>query len=94
MTNGMARSEETIWRKIEDETVIIKDDGLSVHMLNKTASHIWEMCNGDCGPDEISASLCERFDISFEEARVDVIEVIGKLEQMGLLKQVEEVAGL
>jgi hypothetical protein len=93
MTNGMARSEETIWRKIEDETVIIKDDGLSVHMLNKTASHIWEMCNGDCGPDEIAASLCERFHISFEEARVDVIEVMGELEQMGLLKQVEEVAG-
>jgi hypothetical protein len=93
MKNGMTRSEETIWRKIDDQMVVIKDDGLSVHVLNKTASHIWEMYNGDCGPDEIAASLCERFDISFEEARVDVIDVIGNLEQLGLLKQVEEVAG-
>ena len=93
MENRLARVEGIIWRKIGDEVVVIKDDGLSVHVLNKTAAHIWEMCNGDCGPDDITASLCERFDVSFDEGSVDVKNVIEKLEEKGLLKQAEEVAG-
>jgi len=89
----IARSEDIIWRRIEDETVVITDDGLSVHVLNKTATHVWELCDGTCGPDEITASLCDRFDVSFEEANADVKDIIAKLEQMGLLKQAMEVPG-
>ena len=91
MENGIARAEDIIWRKIGDDIVVIRDDGLSVHVLNKTAGHIWEMCNGDCGPDEISASLCERFEVTFGEASADVKDIIGKMEETGLLKQAEEV---
>lgn len=93
MQNGIARTEDIIWRKIGDEIVVIKDDGLSVHVLNKTAAHIWEMCNGDCGPVEIAASLCEQFDVTSAEAKVDVSDIIEKLAQIGILKQPEEVTG-
>ncbi|MFC1893828.1 PqqD family protein [Chloroflexota bacterium] len=91
--NRIARVEDIIWRQIGDEIVVIKDDGLSLHVLNTTAAHIWEMCNGDCGPDEIASSLCERFDVSLGEANVDVKDIIEKLEQLGLLRRVEEVTG-
>jgi hypothetical protein len=91
MGSQIARAEDIIWRRVEDETVVITDDGLSVHVLNKTATYIWELCDGSCGPDEITASLCERFDVSSEEANADVKDIIAKLEQMGLLKRAAEV---
>ena len=88
-----AMADNVIWRKIEDEVVAIKDDGLSVHVLNKTAAHIWEMCDGNCKPDAIAASLCERFDVTFEEASADVRDIVEKFKEIGLLKLPEEVTG-
>jgi hypothetical protein len=91
MENRIAMAEDTIWRRIGEEIVVIKDDGLSTHVLNKTAAHIWEMCNGNCRSDEIADSLSKCFDVSLEEASVDVKDMIDKLEQLGLLKWVEGV---
>ena len=89
----VARAEDTIWRRIGDEIVVIKDDGLATHVLNKTSAFIWEMCDGKCGIDEITRGLCERFDVSFEVALADVKEIIEKLIQIGIMNQVEEMAG-
>ena len=86
----LARAEDTIWREIDDEIVVIKDDGMAVHVLNKTAARIWEMCDGERGIDEITAHLCERFDVSLEEARADVREIVEKLTQIGIMNQIEE----
>ena len=89
----VVKTEDIIWRRIGDEIVVIKDDGLSTHVLNKTAAHIWEMCDADCGLDEIVASLCERFDVNQEVASADIKEVVEKLAQIGILDTVEEAEG-
>ena len=93
MSDRVAWADSVIWRRIDDEVVIITDDGISLHKLNKTAAHIWEMCNGDHQLDEIAASLCERFDVSLEEAAADVLETTRQLEGIALLKRLEEVKG-
>jgi len=94
MTVGrIVQAEDVIWRRIGDEIVVIKDDGLATHVLNKTAAFIWEMCDGKCGIDEITSRLCKRFDVSFEEASTDVREIIEKLIELGIMNQIEETAG-
>ncbi len=90
MANRIAQSTDVIWRRIGDEVVVIKDDGLSTHVLNKTAAFIWESCNGGHNVDEITSKLCERFDVSLETARADIIEITGKLMQVGIMNQIEE----
>jgi hypothetical protein len=92
MMSRVAQAEDIIWRRIGDEIVVIKDDGLSTHVLNKTAAWIWEMCDGKREIDEITSQLCERFDVSFEEAHADVEEIIEKLTQVGIINQIEETA--
>ena len=91
--NRVAQAEDVIWRRIGDEIVVIKDDGLATHVLNKTAAFVWEMCEGSCGIDEIAAHLHERFDVSFEEAHADVREIIEKLLEIGIMNQIEETTG-
>ena len=86
MSDQLVKTEDIIWRRIGDEVVIMKDDGLSVNVLNKTAAMIWELCSGSKTPDEIAQALCERFEVAFDEAIVDVRETITKLEKMGLLQ--------
>jgi hypothetical protein len=87
MKSAIVRNEDIIWRKIEDKIVLIGKDGLAIHVLNKTAAHIWDLCDGAHSPDEIAANLCERFDVPPEEANADVREAISKLEGMGLLER-------
>jgi hypothetical protein len=86
MGKYIAQSKDVIWRRIEDDIVIIKDGGLSTHVLNKTAAFIWEMCDGRSGIDEIAAKICERFEVSYQEAHADVDATIKTLSKASVLK--------
>jgi hypothetical protein len=86
--NKIMKADDIIWRRIGDDVVIIKDDGLATHVLNKTAAYIWELCDGNRGIDEIVASLCERYDVSTEEARMDTMETIENLTKAGIIKYI------
>lgn len=88
MADKMIKAEDIIWRRIGDEVVVIKDNGLSTHILNKTATLIWEMCDGKRSIDEIAASLFDRFDVSLEEARADTRETIENLTKAGIIKYI------
>lgn len=89
MVSRLVQAEDVIWRRIGEEIVVIKDDGLATHVLNKTAAFIWEMCDGGCGIDEITTRLCERFDVSSEEASADVREITEKLMHLGIMNRIE-----
>ena len=39
----VSQAKDVIWRHIGDEIVVIKEDGLSLHVLNQTAACIWDM---------------------------------------------------
>ena len=91
MDNRLNRAEDVIWRRIEDEIVVITSDGLSLHVLNRTAAQIWEMCDGAHSPEDITAGLCERFDATPEEVTEDVQDTLDKLEGLGLVRRTEEI---
>jgi hypothetical protein len=86
MAKCVTQSKDVIWRRIGDDIVVIKEDGLSTHVLNKTAAFIWEMCDGKCGIDEIAVKLCEHFDVSYAEAHADVDATVKVLTNVSILK--------
>jgi hypothetical protein len=83
----LTRAEDVIWRRVDDKIVVIKDDGLAIHVLNKTAAMIWEMYDGERSVDEIAQQLVERFEVPFDEACRDIEEIVEKLIKIGLMKQ-------
>lgn len=90
MVRRVSQADNVIWRRIGDDIVAIKDDGGSMHVLNKTAAFVWERCNGERNVDEIASQLCEHFDVSLEEAQADTREIVEKLTQVGIMNQIEE----
>ena len=87
MTEGRPkRAKNLVYREIDNEILVTKGDGSELHILNKTAARIWEMCNGDLGPDEIAAKLCERYKVSPKQASIDVREALAKMNEFGLLE--------
>jgi methyltransferase-like protein len=88
MKKQLARVDGIISRKVGDEVAIIvmEDDNNTLHILNKTAAHIWEMCDGKHDAEDIAVSLNERFEVTLEKARTDVDATIDKLEKLKVLK--------
>lgn len=79
------QNKEAIWRRIGDTVVVIKEDGLSSHVLNKTAAFIWELCDGKIDVREIARRVHQHFDVSLEIAESDVQRIIKELTTAGIM---------
>jgi len=73
-------------RRVEGEMVVLDRREEFIHQFNRTASYIWEHCNGLATPDEISQALCEAFDVDFSTAQKDVLATLEQLRRAKLLE--------
>ncbi|TFH44445.1 MAG: PqqD family protein [ANME-2 cluster archaeon] len=68
------RSEDLVWRMIDNKVVIMNSNGKEIHSLNNVGSIIWELSDGAKNFEEIAVLILERFETSIETARIDVLE--------------------
>jgi hypothetical protein len=79
------QKKDVIWRRVGDTIVVIKEDGLSSHTLNKTAAFIWELCDGSLDINDIANRIHERFEVSLELAKFDTEKIINRLTRAGIM---------
>lgn len=84
--NRLKKSEDLVWRVINEEIVIMTSDGREIHNLNRVGSAIWELSDGAKNINEIVSLICERFNIPFETAHLDVLEFGSQLVDKKLLE--------
>jgi hypothetical protein len=73
-------------RIVEGETVILDRPGGLIHQLNRTASYIWDRCDGQSTLVEIGQQLVEAFDVDAKTAADDVAAIVGQLRRLNLLE--------
>jgi len=88
----ITKAEDIISRRVGDDVVVIKDEGQALYILNKTAAFIWDLVDGKSGIDDIVGKLCERFEVTPEEAREDVKKIIKVLTKMGIITYNKELS--
>lgn len=88
-TDNVTRGENVIWRQIDDEIVVVSDDGQTLCTLNKTATLVWLMLDGTRDIEAITTDICERFNISFKDAYNDVSIIIDGFVQTGIASKSE-----
>jgi len=71
---------------VDGETVVLDRREEVVHQFNKTASYIWQRCNGLCTPEDITDGLCQVFEVDFRTAHRDVLVTVDKFQQAKLLE--------
>lgn len=54
---------------------------------NETANYIFKLLQKEQTVDSIVSAMTERYDASEEEIRADVIEIIAKLDEFGILEK-------
>lgn len=80
-----SRSEDLVWRKIDEEIVILTEDGRSIHTLDKVGGVIWELVDGTKSVQDIATLICDRFDVSPETAQADVLEFCRELADKSII---------
>lgn len=76
-------------RLVDGEIVVLDRQQGLIHQLNKTASYIWEQCNGQRTAAVIAHQVCEVFEVEEPTALTDVLEILKTLQDLKLLEKIE-----
>jgi hypothetical protein len=72
-------------RLVEGELIILDRDRDLIHQFNKTATFIWEHCDGHESAAEIANAVCENFEVDEPTAIKEVIETLERLRDLELI---------
>ncbi len=72
-------------RAIDDETIIVNDQGDRLHTLNRTGSFIWKQIDGEASLGKILENLCAEYDVPPRSAEDDLLKYIGELAEKGIV---------
>jgi len=72
-------------RLVEGELVVLDREHQLIHQFNKTATFIWEHCDGQLSAIEIANAVCETFEVDESTAFKEVIETLEKLRDLELI---------
>lgn len=85
---NMRLSKDFLAHDTGDEVVLVPTGRAEFSGLlrgNKTLGAILELLHAETTPEEITARMCERFDVAPEVARRDVDKVVAQLREIGAI---------
>ena len=73
-------------RVVEGEAVVLDRVQGLVHQMNKTATFIWQRCDGSHSSKDIADQLVAAFELSPAEAEKNVTAAIAEIQKLHLLE--------
>jgi methyltransferase-like protein len=92
MNKSYKRNEDFVYRKIENETILVPiknnvgDMGCSYN-LNEVGAFVWENLDGEKTLDDLKDMVTEEFDVSVNDTETDLYEFINDLEEIDAIHQ-------
>jgi hypothetical protein len=80
------RVEGLPFQTIEGKVLVVVPRSQAIHMLNETASRLWDLLEKGDTVDGLVGTLCREYDVATETARRDVEEAVGEMRQKGLVE--------
>lgn len=77
-------------RLVDGEMVVLDRPHGFIHQLNRTATFIWEQCDGEHTAAEIASHMCENFEVDPTTALNDVIQILNELRKLALVNNGEQ----
>lgn len=73
------------YQKLNDEVLVVDPKTREVHLLNATATRIWDLLEMPRTTEQLLATLTEEFDAAPEALRADVEVLLAELGSKGLV---------
>lgn len=80
------RRADVTTRDTNGETLVLDRKHEEVHQLNRTASYVWHLCDGQASVAEIAVSMAREFGKEPGEVEHDVAELIRQFSALRLLE--------
>jgi hypothetical protein len=77
--------EETAYRIINGEAVVVNLKESTFHTLNPVATFIWEQADGRIKAGQMIEKICQEFEVDWHIAEKDCLEFLGELINKGLV---------
>ena len=86
------RNEDFVYRKIENETILVPiknnvGDMGCIYNLNEVGAFVWEHLDGEKTLDDLKNMVTQEFDVSAQEAEEDLIQFVGDLIDIEAIRQ-------
>ena len=96
ITTLFSKDENCVTRNIAGETIIVPVRASvgeldSIYTLNEVGSAVWELIDGRTSIGKIIKTVCAQYEVTENEARKDVCELIDSLKAEGLIRS-EQIA--
>jgi hypothetical protein len=79
------RVAELPFQTLDEETLVVDPSRREVHLLNETATRVWQLCESPRSIDELVAVLAEEYDAPADDLRRGVTELVEGLRDKSLL---------
>jgi len=79
------RDEKTASRVLAGEAIVLTRNDSKVHSFNETGSRIWELLAEELKVREIATRIRDEFEVSEEQAQMDVIAFLEELAAKGMV---------
>ena len=73
-------------RTVGEEVLVHHPSTQKVHILNRTAGQILEMCDGERTQESIVDTICAETGADKDAVAKDVAALVGEFEKLGLIK--------
>jgi PqqD family protein of HPr-rel-A system len=92
-THAWRRASSLPFQKLDEEILVVDPRTRSVHLLNPSATRIWELLQTPASEARLLVSLCAEFDAPVEAIRADLVRSLADLEEKGLIGRDEASSG-
>ncbi|RLA93840.1 MAG: hypothetical protein DRG25_03755, partial [Deltaproteobacteria bacterium] len=82
------RAENYETHTLDNELAILDEKSGAIHILNPIGAEIYNLLDGSHSFDDLVAHILENYEVDEERVRVDVLNVLRKLRELGLISNV------
>ena len=72
-------------KQIGTETIILTESGEQLHTLDQTGTYVWSQMDGKKTLSQILDSICDEYNVSREQAHVDLLNFIDALAEKKII---------
>ena len=72
-------------QRLEEDTIVVDPRRREVHLLNETATRVWELLASPHSLAQLVSVLVDEYDIPSDEVQTAIVETVRDLESKGVL---------
>ncbi len=81
----LLRNTAVLWRELDGEAILLNPKEGCSYNLNIVGTLIWKMLDGEHTPDDIAKTVCELYEVEYEQALQDIKQLLNELRDNNLL---------